>query len=208
MAKTPLNFYTRLWRIVSFLFVQMLYFAGTNSRFYTTYTFLTLRLSSLKRLLYELNVKLPEEDARVTDSKSKLKSFLLKNASGVASGDEPSGTRIRKVEIFTIYFSCKSKLWSIIWTPSPSFSLRANVLGDSVSRVLHAADGPDAPASCVEDVPDVPAAKKYSANWKKCKKIKKNDRRNSLLLGSTFCWCFWGDWSRDKKLCSDWLIFV
>ena len=74
------------------------------------YTFLTLRLSSLKRLLYELNVKLPEEDARVTDSKSKLKSFLLKNASGVASGDEPSGTRIRKVEIFTIYFSCKSKL--------------------------------------------------------------------------------------------------
>ena len=89
----------------------MLYFAGTNSRFYTTYTFLTLRLSSLKRLLYELNVLLPvEEDARVTDSKSKLKSFLLKNASGVASGDEPSGTRIRKVEIFTIYFSCKSKL--------------------------------------------------------------------------------------------------
>ena len=172
MAKTPLNFYTRLWRIVSFLFVQMLYFAGTNSRFYTTYTFLTLRLSSLKRLLYELNVKLPEEDARVTDSKSKLKSFLLKNASGVASGDEPSGTRIRKVEIFTIYFCCKSKLWSIIWTPSPSFSLRANVLGDSVSRVLHAADGPDAPASCVEDVPDVPAAKKYSANWKKCKMIK------------------------------------
>ena len=76
----------------------MLYFAGTNSRFYTTYTFLTLRLSSLKRLLYELNVKLPEEDARVTDSKSKLKSFLLKNASGVASGDEPSGTRIRKVK--------------------------------------------------------------------------------------------------------------
>ena len=37
----------------------------------------SLRLSSLKRLSYELNVKVPEEDVHVYRAKNKIKAFLM-----------------------------------------------------------------------------------------------------------------------------------